>query len=263
MLQSSTIIDNVYLGYRGGSGGNILLHLLLCSGRYHVSFDNNAEFESVKIKQWNISSPNSWKSTETWPNNLATALKQTDLQKIFFYCNPTVDDFFRVGQDFSNIKQIYNDIKDESWPNISSYQEYCQLPNWIQNECENFHGMTSLITFYKKHKKFVWVYTDLYSQNELCWYKKAYYYRQTDPTKKSIDRFSQPNYKNEYVDPEALPFLFRCDITLRLQDVINQPEILVDQGLIGSINEKQRELISHWISLHPKDLLENIGISVN
>jgi len=36
-------------------------------------------------------------------------------------------------------KKQYNDIKDPSWPDIHTWEEFDQLPNWIKTECINVH----------------------------------------------------------------------------------------------------------------------------
>jgi hypothetical protein len=36
----------------------------------------------------------------------------------------------------------YNAVKDESWPDISTIEEFKKLPHWIQEECVNMHNLT-------------------------------------------------------------------------------------------------------------------------
>jgi hypothetical protein len=49
---------------------------------------------------------------------------------------------FLCSQNFSN---IYNDIKDASWPPCESLSDFKYLPQWIKDECINVHRlMTSL-----------------------------------------------------------------------------------------------------------------------
>jgi hypothetical protein len=45
-------------------------------------------------------------------------------------------DFFNI-----DISQSYNNIKDPSWPSVSTVSEYKQLPQWIQQECKQIHGI--------------------------------------------------------------------------------------------------------------------------
>lgn len=35
----------------------------------------------------------------------------------------------------------YNGVKDESWPNISTIEEFKTLPDWMQEECINIHNL--------------------------------------------------------------------------------------------------------------------------
>jgi len=41
------------------------------------------------------------------------------------------------------IEKCYNDIKDPSWPHVASYSDYCKLPQWIRNECEQLHNISN------------------------------------------------------------------------------------------------------------------------
>ena len=71
------------LFYFGGSGGFLLLHLLLMSGKFYAAgIDiNNLE------QQWNISDPSKWKDQEVWPKNLLTSRAVSDKTKLYFNCN--------------------------------------------------------------------------------------------------------------------------------------------------------------------------------
>ncbi len=44
----------------------------------------------------------------------------------------------------TQVQDSYNAVKDSSWPNISSLKEFCNLPDWIQDECLNKHNLTFL-----------------------------------------------------------------------------------------------------------------------
>ena len=46
-----------------------------------------------------------------------------------------------IGFVSRDMAQSYNDIKDPSWPSVSTVSEYKQLPQWIQQECEQVHGV--------------------------------------------------------------------------------------------------------------------------
>ena len=51
-----------------------------------------------------------------------------------------------VQNFFSNqIKVSYNAVKDPSWPEVDTLQDYQNLPKWIQQECEKVHNLELLI----------------------------------------------------------------------------------------------------------------------
>jgi hypothetical protein len=55
-------MNNLSIGYSGGSGGFLLLHLLLLSDQYHVEFKDNKLFAEAFAQQWKIIDPNQWKT---------------------------------------------------------------------------------------------------------------------------------------------------------------------------------------------------------
>lgn len=46
---------------------------------------------------------------------------------------------------FNNqVANSYNSVKDVTWPNITSIEEYHQLPDWIKDECRDMHNLELL-----------------------------------------------------------------------------------------------------------------------
>jgi hypothetical protein len=251
-----------HIGYCGGSGGFLLLHLLLLSGQYHTRFCKNISFEKIIKEQWSIPNPLFWKNTEIWPNNTATMCDETNLNKLLYFCNPTPEDFFG-DYGFVEFNNAYCNIKDATWPEIKSFVEFNNLPIWIQAEMLDRSGYKNLVSHVTAAKKYVWIYTDINSQNELAFYKKAFFYYQR-PTKektaeKDLEKFAAP-WKETFVHKKAIDFLNKTDIQIKLQHLVNHPEILIDCGLVTKINLRQFEFLAHWKHLHCPDLLHKIGI---
>ena len=247
----------IILGYRGGSGGFFLLHLLLISNKYHVDFEFGKSFKEILLEQWQITNADFWKLTETWPNNYQTAMSTTKRQKILFYNNPTKQEFFQNPYD---IVPCYYDVKDDTWPEISCFQDYENLPNDIKQECELSHGLFHRVQWCRQWQsaRRIWLYTDVYSQNELAFYKKAYHYvNKNNQHKTSIQ--SQP-WHGFMIDAAAIDFLECSDTILNLQNIINRPDLLVMTKLLDAITESHLDFITRWCSLHPQDLLADIGI---
>jgi hypothetical protein len=48
-----------------------------------------------------------------------------------------INSFFK-----DQLTSSYNAVKDESWPDILTIEEFKKLPNWIQEECVNMHNLT-------------------------------------------------------------------------------------------------------------------------
>lgn len=255
-------MNDLNLIYSGGSGGFLLLHLLLLSGKFHVRFNNNKPMDQVIDQQWQISDHTVWKQNEVWPANSKTFKDSTTLRKIYFYCNPSDStamlsncsaiiytdyhsqqhlSYFKRSHWHINTKfellnpalcvhlgilrewkKHYNNIKDPAWPCCSSFRHINKLPLDIQQELLN------------------------------------------DPyTKSFLDRqFDFVTYRSDTVHRPIAQYLDSADIVVKLQDVVNSNgEILVDAFNIPPINAQQQQLIAHWRSLHPPALLDRIGIA--
>jgi len=255
-----------HVGYCGGSGGFLLLHMLLLSNQYFTCFENNKSFEEVFQEQWNINDLTKWKTTEVWPRNFTTVECKTDLDKILYFCNPSVDEFFNFEISlFPGFKQSYCDIKDLAWPGIKSYNDFLNLPSWIQQEAVDTLPHASEIISYvrapQQLKKYIWIYTDFDSQNELAFCKKAYFYNQSPDREKITDFTSYiGTWQNTIVDRLSVDFLNKTDIQIKLQDLVNTPEILIKHGLVTNINSSQIIFLENWKKLHPSELLKKIGI---
>lgn len=258
-------MTDLNIGYSGGSGGFLLLHLLMLSGHYHVELQHNKTFTEAFEQQWNISNPDHWKQSEIWPDNEQTYASQTHLNKIYFFCNPyehadwsrypgatlTIYTDYNSQQLLAYYKKAhwyykknhpvfdlkflalrellrswqkhYQNIKDSTWPDCPSFRNINQLPEVIKNEVlKNPHT--------------------------------AHYlnYQYTTPVEK---------YQDYLVYKDMVPVLESADVAIRLQDLVNSNgAILSELLLVPPMNTQQLALLQLWKNLHPKDLLDKIGI---
>jgi len=71
------------------------------------------------------------------------------------------DYFLSVGntvyENYSfNFKQAYQQVKDSSWPDCDSFDNFTHLPQWIQDECIQMHE-------FNKYQEFHQSYDDIFS----------------------------------------------------------------------------------------------------
>lgn len=250
---------DLVLGYRGGSGGFLLLHLLCLSDQYHVVWQDDHTFEQVFKKQWSIIDAAQWKDSETWPNNYATALSDTSKRKIVFYCNPSLHSF--TDDPLVDIITAYHSIKDPSWPEIHRFQDYISLDRHIRDEFETEHGMLPLIDWCRRYynAKRLWIYTDIHSQETLSKYKRAYNYWHKGPND-TIDPIKSSAWDSKNVDVDAIDCLASSDIIIYLQDLLKNINLLVDLGLIDQIRPCQADFVQHWLNLHADEILQELGL---
>lgn len=63
-----------------------------------------------------------------------------------------IGDVFYKGYSL-NFDKFYNAVKDTSWPECFSIEEFDALPNWIQDECNDVHNFSKFANFYSSYDK--------------------------------------------------------------------------------------------------------------
>jgi len=257
-------ISNLNIGYSGGSGGFLLLHLLLLSGRYHTEFNDNVSFTQAFEKQWKIDNHVTWKTHETWPSNSKTHNSSTDLNKIYFFCNPYDDQQWGkypgstliLYTDYSS-QNILAHYKKANWHykkqhslnlKFSAYREL--LNNWKKHysnikdpawpECRSFRDIEKLPDFIQQE-----ILKNPYTADYLN-------YQYVSPVEK---------YQDSWVLNSMIPILKAADYVVQLQDLVNSNGSILEKLLsIPPMNNKQIDFLQNWKKLHPTELLTSIGI---
>lgn len=268
-------MKHLKLSYSGGSGGFLLFHLLLLSGKFYAAFENNESINSIIDKQWNVTDHLKWKQSETWPDNLATLSAATSLDRLYLICNPDqLDNPDRGRMTFLTAKNLmlYTDI--DSQIELAYYKK----ANWFFNDCSSslkiavfrkiIQEWNRQLAIVKKdpnwpsnvntrpinglHKKIQQELQDSkYTHTHLLLKKFA-----------DCSFISIGNYEKDLVNLSILPFLQNADVVVKLQDLVNSNGTVLENLLgIPPINEQQRDLIDHWKKLHPPDLLKKIAIN--
>lgn len=113
------------LFYFGGSGGFLLLHLLLMSGKFYAA---GVDINNLE-QQWDIIDPAKWKDNEVWPNNAATTSAITDRTKLYFNCN----DYTNWSNYTQNKLLLYVDLDTQlklaKYKNAWVYNQTAVTPN--------------------------------------------------------------------------------------------------------------------------------------
>jgi hypothetical protein len=271
-------MHNIKLCYLGGSGGFILLHLLLLSDKFYCTFkDKNNGLQDIINKQWNVTNHLYWKQAENWPDNWLTQKNIVDRQKIYFFCNPTIE---KISAFDGKIVLLYTDSK--SHLELAYYKRA-----WIYEKLKNY----SKFAYYKS---FLRAWQDHYNNIKSSEWPMCY-----GPKKlEHVDQYIQqevlsnpytgqhlkfPSYSEFLKDTRMIPglnqftdnvkklpnnvevfqpvadFFQHADITFRLQDVINDISVL--SVVTNSLpNQQQYDLRNKWMSLHTPELLDTIGI---
>ena len=254
-------MKDLVIFYSGGSGGHLLLHLLMLSGKYHTVFEKNEKFSTVLDKQWNITVGSEWKNNETWPINYETKHSITDLKKLYMLCNYVEDpaapnfkytekiclytdiqsqiqlSFFKRANWFvytsgtfddeikryrnSEWNKLYNNLKADDWPECSDISQLAQLPKYMREEL-NKNYLVQILT--------------------------------SDPP------FKTETYKNDQIYHDAHSMIMSSHYSIKLQDLINSNGEILVETLGITINQQQLNLIDKWKKLHPPELLTSIGI---
>jgi hypothetical protein len=259
-------MTNWALQYSGGSGGFLLLHLLLLSDKFYASFDKDLSLDQIIQEQWNIKSPNQWKRTEIWPNNQITLDSQINVDKIYFRCNPFANDIEDILGELPYKKiVIYTDYHSQDL--LAHYKK----ANWYS------HSGTK----YTKFKKFLKGWQKYYTNIKDSSWPKCLSVRHIDRLPENIQReiLADPyiNYflnfgyqdrppgayfNNTLVSSPIVPYLESADVIVKLQDLVNSDaKILETLVNVPKINSKQLALLQKWKQHHTKELLVSIGIT--
>lgn len=269
-------MQDIKIGYSGGSGGFLLLHLLLLSGKFHTAFDVNDSLQNIINSQWNIKNHRDWKKSETWPNNLRTLSTDTQTRRLYFFCNPFNDSLFSHCQANSLI--LYTDF--HSQVELAFYKK----ARWFCDNSDNSgNSLTTAIykdlihrwnNHYTKIKDPSWPsrvsprridQLSMPISQEIL--KSSFTQRHlsclSDFLLREILPFPSDVYNENLVDQGILLYLNSADAVIKLQDLINsRGGVLLDILDIPPMNKQQLDLIDHWKKLHPPELLEKIGIKI-
>ena len=260
-------MNNWKLEYSGGSGGFLLLHLLLLSGKFYSAFDKDLPLDKIVQEHWNIVSHDQWKKTEIWPNNQTTESSVTNLDKLFFYCNPY--DHKNYTTEFSGKKiVIYTDLHSQR------LLAYYKKANWYCN------GFRVFDVRYPVFKDFLKRWRVHYNNIKDPDWPKCVSIRHLSRLPKNIQQeiianpyteyflnftYQEPQdyFNGEPVYKPMKPFLESADIVIKLQDLVNSNATILKKLFdLPDINPKQVDLLNKWKQFHNKELLIDLGIHV-
>ena len=261
-------MNNWKLEYSGGSGGFLLLHLLLLSEKFHAVFEKELTLDQIIQEHWNIASPDQWKKSEIWPNNQLTASSQAKSDKIYFHCNPY--DYKNYSTEFAGKKiVIYTDLHSQRL--LAHYKR----ANWY-----NCRESRVFDVRYTVFKTFLKRWQEYYNNIKDPDWPKCISIRHLSRLPKNIQTeiisnpyteyflnftYQEPEefFNDELVYKPMVPFLKSADIVIKLQDLVNSNATILEKLFdIGNINVKQIELLNKWKQFHSNELLINLGISV-
>ena len=226
---------DITLSYSGGSGGFLLLHLLLLSGKFYTVFKNKRSLTDIIQSQWNIANHDEWKESEAWPDNNLTQLDTTSLRKLYFSVNPYQPDMLTSFPGKNLV--LYTDIDSQL------ELAYFKKANWFIDYTSSFFTKKKIQSF--KEKLLAW---NIHYNNikDPTW-PKCLSHRHINRLPTAIQ---QEILESEYTQQ----FLNSADIVVKLQDLGKILEELLE---IPTMNSKQHELIERWKKLHPQELLES------
>lgn len=251
---------SLHLGYVGGSGGFLVLHLiLLCD---HYVNDLSHDLANVIQKQWNIQDHAQWKKTEIWPDHKITHALTAD-HKIYLHCNPSIDRWNKLEATklllFTDLRSqlalakyknawmyvpdhdprqrdinvhftnFYNNVRDPSWPRCESIQDSLCLSAKIQAE----------LMEHQDYRNF------LQAEDFEDWF---------------VINHRESLYGHDIVEVDVPRLAQTSHIVIKLQDIITSQGRALLEPLGLTVLDAHLELLHKWISLHPPELLKQIGI---
>lgn len=235
--------------------------------------DNQEEFyhqmQNVIEQQWHITDPNLWKTKEHWPDNDSTRtheiaghnaiylsctsiwqnddqahrlLVYTDIDLQLKLCRYKRANVFFHDLSIENRKiielewgKIYSSVKDTAWPNVG-VSEIGTLPAAIIHELTDSHDIEiqEIMDCYYNNKRYI-------SKQEIARQRSKFSY---------LD--------NTQVRPNVKALAAECHQHILLQDIVRTKGRILTDTLELPYYESHRELVSHWLSLHPQDIQQQI-----
>ena len=255
--------------YSGGTGGFILLHFLLLSNRFDIAFKNSTDINDTIQQQWQISNAARWKTNEVWPDNTATKKLATTKRKIYYFCNPNhystaeLESYchFNVALYIDYASQLKLSYYKKAWIYEKQHQcardpKFTDYRRWLRNWKEHYTNI----------RDDSWPeYVPLKKVQSLSKHIKDELLQNPYTQELLTHQYRAPvsDYNGQKVFEGFCPHLKSAEAVIKLQDFINsRGQCVVDLLKLPAVNTQQLALLDHWCSLHPKDLLEQVGINV-
>jgi hypothetical protein len=250
--------NTIHINYVGGTGGFFVLWVILLGTDFKCIFNNKTQnLSDISNIHWDIN-PEIWKSSEVWPNNVAT-LNSNIRKKLYFNCNIDAEavkkqqgtkisiytdasthytlsrfkkaaDFYKQTELNQMFTDTYNDIKKLTWPNVSTINDHSKLHSGIKEEVD-----IALIKTYNKT---------------------------ADNIKTEISNFAPPptkeiiKYNEDDVFSDVGKILKQSDICVKWQELIRSKGSSLLSELGYNTPTQCIDFINHYIKCHPKFIRE-------
>ena len=168
-------------------------------------------------------------------------------------------------RNYAFTKPNHNRWKDtELFPDNNLTLKFKKIENKI------FYTVNDFENWFNYPGKKVLVYTDLYSQIRLNWYKKTkfFYYLENKyevfyPIAKKIllnNKINNNNSELHFEINEAIKF---ADIKVKFQNLLTTKNLEVELNKFNcDISQENIDFMNYYVKLHPPKLLKKIGINV-
>lgn len=249
---------DLHLGYVGGSGGFLALHLLLLSDCYNCCIDG--PINEVVDRQWHIPDAKLWKSKEVWPNNEKTTVEFIN-HRLFFHCNPELAEWqVQVNRKvlvYTDLKSqlalskyknawvfhpdidqqtqtldycfetFYSSIKDPAWPECKTISQASKLPSAIQQELQGHSDFHELV-------------------------------KATDWDEWFLSKHEHWKLNNQTVYSDCVPLAQCSDIVIDLKDIVKTHGAALLIPLNLPMTAQHRMLVDRWLALHSSEIIEQL-----
>lgn len=260
------------MSYSGGAGGFLLFHLILLEQLHDVDLQvhpfhvkkflalNPSFFHKLRISEefYNSIKEDSFPDYQEYYKNYSSFDKKTMDKLIRHHIrNPANVNDFPEWRDF-----VLDEVIESQW-NITNVEEWKWGEYWPINSPDFIPrpGRNRLFLSVNEYDEWMqfpgvklFLYTDIHTQTRMALKKRAHwFYRPATADSHMNYSFIKSKLKeNELyngikVHKDAIQCLTNADQTILLQNLLADPTSV---GL--SNNNRQQELIDHWINLHKK-----------
>jgi hypothetical protein len=174
--------------------------------------------------------------------------------------------FLELEKSNLEAKNYVFDIKNpDEWKKNEIFPDNKRTLTLKNNSNRIFYTVNDFTSWMKLPGKKILVYTDVRSQLRLNWYKKTYWFLDTEKTYNFFYKMAKGVLKSKKGLYEKRVYLAmtHADIMVKFQNLLTVESLEKELKNFGcDITQDNIDFLNHYLTLHPPKLLKKLGVEV-